>query len=170
MPARLCPPNDHDSPTMAVLSGVMTEPHTPEPDTPGAQLRAEIKRRRKARGWSIARLARESGVSDKTISRIENGTDYAGAGSLAKVAAALGIDHYAADGDPPLSTATPEEISSHIYRLLTEAAETRGVLEKIRGSVPPEILRRAGVYDPHNPRPDQPPRPHPGGHMGESGS
>jgi transcriptional regulator with XRE-family HTH domain len=55
-------------------------------------LRARIRTARRARGWSIEQLAQTAGTSPRTITRIESGADYGGAGSIPKVAAALGID------------------------------------------------------------------------------
>lgn len=56
---------------------------------------------REARGWTHATLAHEAGVSDKTISRVENGRHEMRGNTLQKLAAALGVEESAIRGQPP---------------------------------------------------------------------
>ena len=59
-----------------------------------AMIAAQIRRSRKSRGWSIDRLAEESGVAAGTVSRIEQGMKVR-PGNLYAVHTALGLP----DGD-----------------------------------------------------------------------
>lgn len=50
-----------------------------------------IQKHRAARGWSRPRLARESGVTEMTVFRIEHGHNTPSIGTLMKIAAAFGV-------------------------------------------------------------------------------
>lgn len=65
-----------------------------------------IKSMRKARGFSLAGLAKSTGVSEATLSRVENGQTLVSAHHLYQLANALGADITAffEDASPPLTT------------------------------------------------------------------
>lgn len=62
------------------MTGILTE-----------RLSAELRRLRQDRGWSLDRLAAESGVSRATLSRIENASVSPTAEALAALGAAFGL-------------------------------------------------------------------------------
>lgn len=68
----------------------MTE-RLPLPPVGLSRFGAQLRRARLAKGWTVAELAVDSGVSDRTIRRIENGEGSAQAGSLYLLAQALGV-------------------------------------------------------------------------------
>jgi transcriptional regulator with XRE-family HTH domain len=57
-----------------------------------APVTVRLKELREARGWTQSDLARESGVPQPTISRIEKGTSAIDLGVLERLANALDID------------------------------------------------------------------------------
>jgi transcriptional regulator with XRE-family HTH domain len=59
----------------------------PEPKTRGQAVRRE----RMSRGWSIARLAKESGVDPATVGRVERDCERMVSHPVAKVLGALGL-------------------------------------------------------------------------------
>jgi transcriptional regulator with XRE-family HTH domain len=64
-----------------------------------------MRRYRRDRGWTQAQLARQSGVSPATISRLERGDDLPLARTVAAVAKALGVEPdrlLGLEGQPPL--------------------------------------------------------------------
>jgi transcriptional regulator with XRE-family HTH domain len=67
-----------------------TTPRTPAPQTPA--IGARIARLRKAQGLTLARLASRIGVSEATMSRIENGLANVSAHHLFALARELGAD------------------------------------------------------------------------------
>ncbi|MCW8087948.1 XRE family transcriptional regulator [Roseococcus sp. MDT2-1-1] len=68
------------------MSTMMTEP-----DPLGALLAARIRREREARGWSIAELAEQSGVSRAMISKVERAEASPTASLLGRLSGALGL-------------------------------------------------------------------------------
>ncbi len=56
------------------------------------ELVAQIRRARKARGWSQAKLAEEAGLAPNTVMRLESG-ERVRPGSLTAALSALGIEH-----------------------------------------------------------------------------
>lgn len=65
---------------------------------------AAIERARLRRGWTQDELAEAAGVSNATVSRLENGKQEAGADTLAQIASALEqtVDSLLASGGRPV--------------------------------------------------------------------
>jgi transcriptional regulator with XRE-family HTH domain len=58
----------------------------------GTQVGAQIRRLRKAKGWTVAQLAVYAGMSPSAVSQIETGHRSPTAGSMSKLAEALGVE------------------------------------------------------------------------------
>jgi transcriptional regulator with XRE-family HTH domain len=58
----------------------------------GTQVGAQIRRLRKAQGWTVAQLAVYAGMSPSAVSQIETGHRSPTAGSMSKLAEALGVE------------------------------------------------------------------------------
>jgi SOS-response transcriptional repressor LexA len=71
---------------------------------------AEIKRRRKALGWTGVKLATLAGISSQHLSRIENGRSYYTRETLMKICGALGISVDALYAAGSNSNVEPAEI------------------------------------------------------------
>lgn len=135
MSTRLPVPHGAKRPTMALQSVTMTSPGE------------EVRRARQARGWDIQTLAREAGLSARTISRIEADQLSPGATSVARAQYILGIGDRPAipDEGPPLRQATIREILEEIAR---RDEEKNRLLDHYRirsGELPPGILDQPGT-------------------------
>ena len=64
---------------------------TPDPESP-PDIGARLKQVRTQRGWSLAKLALATGISDATISRVETGKTLVSAHNLYVLAKVLGVD------------------------------------------------------------------------------
>ncbi len=75
------------------------------PEAPALAIGSRIKALRKARGFSLAGLAKSTGVSEATLSRVENEQTLVSAHHLYQLARTLGADITAffEDASPPLS-------------------------------------------------------------------
>ncbi len=108
-----------------------------------------IKVYRAERGWSISRLAKESGVPRETISRIEHGHNEPSAATIKKLADALGVTVH----DLMLTeerfrgplVAAPDsarqwlhEIAGHFYLTMSDA-EARGVQKDMTSEHVPQM-------------------------------
>jgi transcriptional regulator with XRE-family HTH domain len=124
---------------MALQSVTMT--------TPGE----EVRRARLARGWSLSKLAKQAGVSDRTIKRIEDGSDPTDSSrSLPRVQRALGLGHWAdvIDDGPPLRQATVAEIAAELVRRDTETARLLDSYRLRSGKLPDGLLDEPGIITP----------------------
>lgn len=79
------------------------------------ELTNQLRRARKARGWSQSRLAEEAGLAPNTVSRLEAG-EKVRPGSLTAALAALGINHLS---DTPVAR---EEMADSV-KLVMEITE-----------------------------------------------
>lgn len=79
------------------------------------ELTNQLRRERKARGWSQARLAEEAGLAPNTVSRLEAG-EKVRPGSLTAALAALGIEHLS-------DTVVSREEMADSVRLVMEITE-----------------------------------------------
>ncbi|MBY5932708.1 XRE family transcriptional regulator [Tateyamaria omphalii] len=70
------------------MSNVVEKPGIPEPPDIGARL----KQLRSEQGWSLAKLAAATGISDATLSRVETGKTLVSAHNLYVLAQVLGVD------------------------------------------------------------------------------
>ena len=79
------------------------------------ELTNQLRRERKARGWSQARLAEEAGLAPNTVSRLEAG-EKVRPGSLTAALAALGIEHLS-------DTPVPRQEMADSVKLVLEITE-----------------------------------------------
>jgi transcriptional regulator with XRE-family HTH domain len=84
---------------------------------------------RDAKGWTQEDLAREAGVSYKTISRFENGRHEGRGDTIRKIAEALGVDRDTIVGPPPAPLGLGGE--TQLDRIEKELAAHRQLLERI---------------------------------------
>lgn len=128
---------------------------TPDPTCPHVSLHLvvmkaaagdEVRRARRARGLSQQQLARETGVSAKTIGRIERGESDE-AHKLGTVQAYLGIGEYAGEPDegPNLRAATNIQLAVELLRRLEAAESGESATFPAPGTLPPEIVNEPGT-------------------------
>jgi transcriptional regulator with XRE-family HTH domain len=105
-----------------------------------AHTRARLRELRTARGWTLEHLARESGVSASTISRIETGHRRLGLDQLVPLARALGrsVDELvepAPDDDDVVIRPEPRRVDGRTAWMLGPARDGRVVFKvRFRGT------------------------------------
>lgn len=105
-----------------------------------AAARAEIAAAMDARGWMQPRLAREAGVSLRTVNRILTGTDYTEPRSMKDLQRVLGLGEFAGLSGPPLRLATAEELAEELLRRLKDGEGGVGNPRIVRGTLPDDVL------------------------------
>lgn len=88
---------------------------------------------RKQAGWSLRRLAKESGVSASNILRIEAGLVVPGSDTLALIAKGLNVSVAQLTGDEPLGELPPDVLQFAHEVSLLDADERRDILNWARG-------------------------------------
>ncbi|MGL5446667.1 MAG: helix-turn-helix domain-containing protein [Rhabdaerophilum sp.] len=109
------------------------------------QIAQGLKRLRQARGWSLEELARKSGVSRASLSRLENAEVSATATVLGKLASAFGLTasrllHQVEEEGPPLVRWADQPVwadpaSGFIRRVVSPPAQSLAG-EVIQGEIP----------------------------------
>jgi transcriptional regulator with XRE-family HTH domain len=91
---------------------------------------------RAKKGWSQSKLAEEAGITQSTLSRIENGTQEPRAQTLVKIADALGVEYRALleSGEGPPGK------QSGLTKLVVQVAEIDSALEDLPVEKKAEIL------------------------------
>ena len=106
---------------------------------------AEIRRARLARGWSQTQLAKEAGVGQRTIVRIESGEDQIR--SVVAVERALGLGEFGRlDEGTPIHRATAAQLLAEIGRRLFEHEQQATILDRFRtGEMPDHLIGQPGI-------------------------
>lgn len=98
-----------------------------------------IKKARLARKWSRERLAKESGVSTRTIDRVEKGQGEAPR-SIDALEQALGIGAYEPTNEAEMARSlSGSALAAELVRRLTEAEEILSHARIGRGETPPGL-------------------------------
>jgi len=105
---------------------------------------AQIRRLRKAKGWTLAELARRAGTSTPSLHRYESGWDRFEVATLRKISAALGarLEIRLVPGRGPAGRPSPDRLVRLLAPLFWDRDLTRSDLEDHPGWV----LRRVLMY------------------------